>query len=179
VPLHGVIAQPQPFRDRRITHPISDQREHFAFARAQGVEAGRLAGARHWFEVLFSHYRKQAQSAFDPLDWHVAALVEAQSGTGHQIGDDTGDQHVAGRRARDDLFGNVGGKTHDGIAMNFDFTSVDGGSEPDPKAVGKIAERDRAAHRAGGPIETRDKLFYPGSAGLAAIARDNIARGVT
>ena len=110
-------------------------------ALAHGEEA---PGARHTFEVV------------------VAALVEFDARSDHEIPHDARDQDLAGRGAGIDACCDVDRQPTQVITTNLTLAGVQAGSQLDPELTCGLQDRGRALNRTGRSVERHDESIAGG-----------------
>jgi len=175
VALYGVLAQPQRLRDGGVTEPVGDARQHLAFARAQRFEAWCARDAAMRLQMLLGHDGEQPQISIDALDHFAAALDEMQARTRHQILDDAGDQHFAGRGLRRNPLRDVEGEAAGQVVANLDLAGMNSGCDPQLQRLGGVPQRHRTANGAHRAVEPGTD-FSADPDRMAAMACDDVGR---
>src|SRR5438874_7283695 len=86
-----------------------------------------------------------------------SALTELDPRAGDQVGDRTGDENLAGRRGRRDARAGVHRDPADSALDQLDLAGMDTRTDLDPQLLQAIDDLERAADRAGGPVERREE----------------------
>jgi len=128
-------------------------------------------------EVLcgVSRSLRRVCSAWAPLELMLSFVFERDAGSGDQVLQSAGDQHLARRREGSDTSGDVDGEPGEVAASDFALTAVQPGAYFSADGSSRLGDRLRAADCPGRSIEGRAETVA-GCVDLASVERRSSAR---